>query len=179
MDRRKLSLEELGRIDVEAFKKQQKNEIILVADNIRSALNIGSLFRTADAFNLEELVCVGISATPPHKEINKTAIGATHSVEWSYTEDVLSYLHSKKEEGYKVLSVEQTTESKLLTDVDSSIGEKLVVVMGNEVSGVQQSVIDVSDEVIEIAQYGTKHSLNVTVCAGIVLWHLTSMKYIR
>ena len=176
MDRRKLSLEELGRLDVDAFKKQKKNEIILVADNIRSALNIGSLFRTADAFNLQELICVGISATPPHKEINKTAIGATLSVEWSHMEDILPYLNSKKKEGYKVVSNEQTTESKLLKEVDNTIGKKLIVIMGNEVSGVQQDIIDVSDEVVEIAQYGTKHSLNVTVCAGIVLWHLTSMR---
>ena len=171
MERIKLTMEQLGRISVEEFKKEAKTPIVLVLDNIRSMSNIGSMFRTADAFRLERIFLCGITAVPPHREINKTALGATQSVDWQYKESTVDCVKSLKENGYQVFSLEQTENSVMLQDFKFS-GNKTAIVLGNEVDGVQHEVIDVCDEVIEIPQFGTKHSFNVSVSCGIVLWEM-------
>ena len=168
---RKLKNSELERISVENFKSSKKTPIIVVLDNVRSDLNVGSAFRTSDAFRIEKVYLCGITATPPNKEIRKSALGSTNSVDWEYiekTEDIILYL---KKNNYLICSVEQVENSTLLHQFSQS-EKPIVVVFGNEVSGVQQSVIDLSDHCIEIPQIGTKHSLNVSVSIGIVLWDL-------
>ncbi len=167
---RKLKLEELGRISVEEFKETDKIPVVVVLDNIRSMYNIGSVFRTSDAFLIEKIYLCGITATPPHKEIRKTALGATESVDWEYVKEISELIGDLKNEGFKILSIEQTEGSKNLSEFELNSNEKYAVVFGNEVEGVQQEVINQSDFCIEIPQDGTKHSLNVSVCAGIVLW---------
>ncbi len=169
---RKLKLEELGRISVEEFKETDKIPVVVVLDNIRSMYNIGSVFRTADAFLIEKIYLCGITATPPNKEIRKTALGATESVEWAYVKEISALMENLKSEGFKILSIEQTEGSKQLSDLELNPDEKYAVIFGNEVEGVQQEVINQSDFCIEIPQGGTKHSLNVSVCAGIVLWEM-------
>ncbi len=171
---RKLANEELGRIDLESFKKATKTPIIVVLDNIRSLNNIGSVFRTADAMAIEGIYLCGITAQPPHREINKTALGATESVDWKYFEKTDSAVDLLKEEGYTVLSIEQTEGSIMLNNFEVKLGDKLALVFGHEVYGVEQDIIDKSDAVIEIPQKGTKHSLNISVSAGVVLWDLSS-----
>ena len=167
----KLSMEELHRISVNEFKQANKTPISIVLDNIRSMNNIGSVFRSSDAFRIEKIYLCGITAKPPHREINKTALGATDSVDWEYFENTLDCIKHLKERNYKIYSIEQTSDSIMLQDF--KIEEKpLAIVFGNEVEGVQQEVIDISDSVIEIPQFGTKHSLNVSVSCGIVIWHL-------
>lgn len=174
MDARKLSLEELGRIEVDEYKKLKKTPIIVVLDNIRSALNVGSIFRTSDCVAIEKILLCGITARPPHKEIFKTAIGATESVEWEYFEDIKDALNSLK--NTTIISVEQTTESILLNNLHSHpMKDSVALVLGNEVHGVSEESISVSDYCLEIPQYGTKHSFNVSVCAGIVLWEFTKL----
>lgn len=173
MDNRKLKLEELGRASLEEFKAVPKVPILVVLDNLRSGLNTGSIFRTADAFALEGLILTGITPRPPHKEIHKSAIGATLSVSWSYDESAFNTVQRLKSEGWKILIVEQTKESVTLQSVHAKEGEKYAVVMGNEVDGVDSELLELADMSIEIPQFGTKHSLNVSVCAGIVLWHLS------
>lgn len=168
---RKLKLEELGRISLEEYQQKPKIPIIAVLDNIRSALNVGSIFRTADAFAIEKIVICGISATPPNREITKTAIGATESVDWEYTESIHDAISKLKSEGYTIIGIEQTDQSMMLHEF-KPLQSKLVVVFGNEVDGVSDEIIDDLDFCIEIPQHGTKHSLNVSVCAGIVLWEL-------
>ncbi len=168
---RKLTLNELNRVDVATYRMQEKTDIIIVLDNIRSGLNVGSFFRTCDAFGLEKIILCGISPTPPHKEITKTAIGATQSVEWEYFEDISKPLKSLKQAGYHIVSVEQTTDSILLNDYKVS-NKKLALIFGNEVMGVSDEALELSDDAIEIPQYGTKHSLNVSVCGGVVLWDI-------
>jgi 23S rRNA (guanosine2251-2'-O)-methyltransferase len=167
---KKLKLDELGRIDTEEFKEKDKFPIVLVLDNIRSALNVGSAFRTADGFALEKIILCGISATPPHREILKTALGATESVEWAHYEDVAVALSDLKKENYELLAIEQTDNSVFLNDFSIEKNKKYALVFGNEVEGVSDEALSLCDAVVEIPQYGTKHSFNVSVCLGIVSW---------
>lgn len=169
---RKLKLDELQRDSVAVFKSKPKHKVIVILDNIRSLNNVGSFFRTSDAFNVEKLFLCGITAQPPHKDIRKTALGATESVEWEYFEETTDAIEKVKAKGYKVYAIEQAVETIALQDLlveDSGI----CVVFGNEVEGVQDSVIAICDGVLEIPQFGTKHSLNVSVCGGAVLWEVT------
>lgn len=167
---RKLSLKELNRPGLEEFKALEKAPITLVLDNIRSALNVGSAFRTADAFALEKIVLCGITARPPHREILKTAIGATESVEWAYEKDVARAIRRLKEQGCRVLAIEQADERTLLQDIRPEGGQKYALVFGNEVSGVSEEAMALVDGCVEVPQFGTKHSLNIAVCLGIVVW---------
>ena len=169
---RKLKNNELGRITVDAFKAVEKTPIIVVLDNIRSLNNIGSVFRTSDAFLIEKIYLCGICATPPNKEIHKTALGATESVTWEYVEDTLTLVEALKRENIKVLAIEQAENSTKLNTFFPKKSEKYAIVMGNEVKGVQQEVVNASDLCIEIPQLGTKHSLNISVTTGVVLWDL-------
>jgi len=169
---RKLKNIELNRISVEEFKETKKTPIIVILDNIRSLNNIGSVFRTSDAFLIEKIYLCGITATPPNKDIHKTALGATESVEWEYAESTLSVIQSLKYSKVKVLAIEQAENSTKLDTFFPEKNEKYAIVMGNEVKGVQQEVINASDLVLEIPQLGTKHSLNISVTCGVVLWDL-------
>jgi 23S rRNA (guanosine2251-2'-O)-methyltransferase len=169
---RKLNLKELNRIDVTSFKAQEKTPVILVLDNIRSALNVGSAFRTADAFALEKIYLCGITATPPHREILKTAIGATESIEWEHEKETATVVTHLKNQGYKVWAVEQTDERTWLQDFNWRSEQKLALVFGNEVSGVSDEVMPLVDGALEVPQFGTKHSLNISVCVGVVCWEL-------
>lgn len=170
MDHAKLKLDELNRLSVEEFKNTTKADIVFVLDNIRSAQNIGSIFRTSDAFNISGIYIAGISATPPNKEILKTALGSTESVDWKYYPETLQCINDLKANGYTIISVEQTANSTKLHEFAPQKEGKYALVMGNEVDGVDQQIINESDIVLEIPQFGTKHSLNVAVSAGIVLW---------
>ena len=168
---RKLKNSELERISVENFKSFEKTPIVVVLDNVRSALNVGSSFRTSDAFRVEKIYLCGITATPPNKEIRKSALGATESVEWEKVEDTESVIKKLKSDGYHICAIEQTEKSTMLNDF--ILPEKpIAVVFGHEVNGVQQSVIDLCNQCIEIPQIGTKHSLNISVSVGIVIWDL-------
>ncbi|MCG1035060.1 RNA methyltransferase [Polaribacter sargassicola] len=169
---RKLKNNELGRITVDEFKTVQKTPLIVVLDNIRSLNNIGSVFRTSDAFLIEKIYLCGICATPPNKDIHKTALGATESVDWEYVEDTLSLVEELKAQNIKVLAIEQAVNSTKLDTFYPKKDEKYAIVMGNEVKGVQQEVVNASDLCIEIPQLGTKHSLNISVTTGVVLWDL-------
>ena len=171
---RKLKNNELGRISVDAFKAVEKTPIIVVLDNIRSLNNIGSVFRTSDAFLIEKIYLCGICATPPNKDIHKTALGATESVAWEYVEDTVALIKRLKEEKIKILAVEQTKNSTKLDTFYPKKTEKYAIVLGNEVKGVQQEVVNVADICIEIPQLGTKHSLNISVSCGIVIWDIFS-----
>lgn len=171
MDRRKLKLQELNRLSVSEFKAANKLPLCVVLDNIRSFNNVGSVFRTSDCFAIAKIYLCGITAQPPHREIHKTAIGATESVDWEYQEDTLRVVQQLQSDGWKVYAIEQTLNSIKL-DEFRPVG-KVAIVMGNEVEGVQQVVIDQCDGVIEIPQDGTKHSLNISVCTGVVLWDLS------
>lgn len=174
MKDRKLLNIELGRVTAEEYRKLPDSGIEIILDNIRSAHNVGSVFRSADSFKADKVWLCGICATPPSAEIHKSALGAEFSVEWGYEKDTLSLVKRLKEEGYTVLSVEQTVNSVMLDKFKPETGQKYALVFGNEVDGVQQEVVDASDGVLEIPQYGTKHSLNISVSAGIVLWHIAS-----
>lgn len=167
---RKLSMEELNRLTSDQYKEASKLRVTVVLDNVRSLNNIGSIFRTADALLMEKIVLTGISATPPHNEIHKTALGAEDSVEWKYYEDTNEAIEDLKKDGYSICSIEQVTNSVSLIDLEVDRDKKYAIVLGNEVKGVQQSVIDRSDMCIEIPQFGTKHSFNVSITAGIVMW---------
>ena len=169
---RKLKNSELERKSVDEFKSSQKSPLIVVLDNIRSLNNIGSVFRSSDAFLIEKVYMCGITATPPHKDIQKTALGATETVAWEHVEDTLTVVEKLKKEKVKVLSIEQAENAVFLNDFYPEVNTKYAVIFGNEVKGVQQSVVDASDAVIEIPQYGTKHSLNISVSTGVVLWDL-------
>lgn len=169
---RKLKNTELKRLTIEGFKAAEKTGLIVVLDNIRSLNNIGSVFRTSDAFLIEKIYLCGITATPPNNEIHKTALGATDSVDWEYAENTIDILEKLKSENTKVLAIEQTENSTNLNDFFPEKGEKYAVIFGNEVKGVQQKVVNESDLCIEIPQLGTKHSLNISVSAGIVLWDI-------
>jgi 23S rRNA (guanosine2251-2'-O)-methyltransferase len=170
---RKLKLWELDRVDEQTFKTQEKFPLIVVLDGIRSLSNIGAFFRTADAFNVQKIYLCGITAQPPHREIHKTALGATETVEWEYRESTAELVHELKSQGITVCSIEQASETTLLQNISNLAQNTFALVFGNEVDGVDQTVIDHSDAIIEIPQFGTKHSLNVSVCAGIVLWEFT------
>ncbi|TDQ28733.1 RNA methyltransferase [Tenacibaculum caenipelagi] len=169
---RKLKNSELGRKTVEEFKQTNKTPIIVVLDNIRSLNNIGSVFRTSDAFLIEKIYLCGITATPPNKEIHKTALGATESVDWEYIENTIDLVKKLQTENVKVLSIEQAENSTMLDTFTPETNQKYAVVFGNEVKGVQQEVVSSSDMCIEIPQVGTKHSLNISVSCGVVLWDL-------
>jgi len=167
---KKLRITELNRLTPEEFKTTAKTPLIVVLDNVRSMHNAGSVFRTADAFVVEAVYLCGITNVPPHPEIHKTALGAEDTVSWKYFEDTHESIIQLKKEGYKVLAIEQVESSTMLTDFTVSDGQKYAVVLGNEVKGVQQSVVDMCDGCIEIPQFGTKHSLNVSVTGGIIIW---------
>ena len=169
---RKLENSELDRLNVDEFKQVEKTPICIVLDNVRSLNNIGSVFRTADAFLIEKIYLCGITATPPHKEIHKTALGATDSVAWEYRESTLELLKELRAEGYTSLSVEQAENAVMLNDFKVEENKKYALIFGNEVKGVSQEVVSGSDLVLEIPQYGTKHSLNISVSVGIVVWDL-------
>lgn len=169
---RKLKNSELNRLSVQEFKNVKKQPIVVVLDNIRSLNNIGSVFRTSDAFLLEKIVLCGITAQPPHRDIHKTALGATESVDWEHHEDTKAAVQLLQNSGYSCFAIEQADNSTKLNEFKVSNYPKIAVVFGNEVKGVQQEVIDICDGCIEIPQLGTKHSLNISVSAGIVLWEL-------
>lgn len=168
---RKLKLEELGRLNPQEFKELAKVPIVVVLDNIRSGMNVGSVFRTSDAFKIEKVILTGITARPPHKEILKTAIGATQTVEWAYHEHVKDAVKQLRSDDYLIIGIEQTNESIELQEVKVDTSMKYAIVLGNEVEGISDTVLPLIDTAIEIPQYGTKHSLNVSVCGGIVIWH--------
>ena len=167
---RKLKNSELGRLKVQEFKKTPKTPLIIILDDIRSLNNIGSIFRTADAFIVEKIILCGITACPPNKDIQKTALGSTESVEWEYHNDIHLVIENLKKEGVYIWSIEQTENSCMLNSIKISHNLKHAIILGNEVKGVSQNAINLSDNVIEIPQYGTKHSLNVSSCSAIVLW---------
>lgn len=169
---KKLQNEALNRISVDEYKNSSKTPIVIVLDNIRSLNNIGSVFRTADVFLIEAIYLCGITAKPPHRDIQKTALGATESVDWLYFKQTTQAIEKLKAEGFKIASIEQAENSTMLDDYSPNKNEKLAVVFGNEVKGVEQTIIDQSDLVIEIPQYGTKHSLNISVSCGVVVWDL-------
>ena len=174
---RKLKVTELNRISVEEFKEADKLPLIVVLDNVRSQYNVGSVFRTSDAFRVECIYLCGISATPPHQEIHKTALGAEDTVNWEYFKDTKEAILKLKSEGYYIYSIEQVEGSVMLENLQLDPSKKYAVVLGNEVKGVQQEVVDLSDGCIEIPQYGTKHSLNVSTAAGIIIWYF--FKWLR
>lgn len=169
---RKLLNEELDRLSVEEYKESKKIPVVAVLDNIRSQNNIGSVFRTADAFRLEGLILCGITARPPHREIHKTALGATDSVRWEYYEKTIEAILMLKEKGYQIMSVEQVKGAVNLDELRLFSDQKYAFVFGHEIRGVEQKVVDLSDQCIEIPQFGTKHSLNISVAAGIVIWEI-------
>lgn len=170
---RKLALNELGRVSLVEYKQQEKFPLLVALDNIRSMYNVGSVFRTADAFAVEKIILGGISARPPHREIHKTALGAEESVDWLGVDHLPQYLSALRQEGYTIWGIEQTDASYALSDVFPPKESKIVLVFGNEVSGIDPEIIPLLDMAIEIPQFGTKHSLNVSVAAGIVLYDLT------
>ena len=170
---RKLIVEEMGRMTAEEFRAAEKMPLVVVLDNVRSLYNVGSVFRTADAYRVERIVLCGITATPPNAEIHKTALGAEFSVEWEHCADTAEAVEMLKGEGYHVYAVEQAEGSVMLGDFRTEEEERYAVVLGNEVKGVRQDVVDACEGCIELPQYGTKHSLNVSVTAGIVMWELS------
>ncbi len=167
---RKLKNSELKRIDVDTFKSTDKTPLTIVLDNVRSLNNIGSVFRTSDAFLVEEILLCGICATPPHREIHKTALGAEDSVKWQYFEDTLDALSYLKSKEVITLAIEQADEATMLNAFQPENGKKYAIILGNEVKGVRQDVVDAADGCIEIPQFGTKHSLNVSISGGVVIW---------
>jgi 23S rRNA (guanosine2251-2'-O)-methyltransferase len=170
---KKLKLWELNRISEEEFSAQEKFPIVVILDDIRSLNNIGSFFRTADAFNIEKIYLCGITAVPPHREIQKTALGATQTVNWEYRESLVELVKELKASGTLVAAIEQTEQTVLLHQINKIAFNQIALVFGNEVDGVSQEAIDLCDHVIEVPQFGTKHSLNVSVCAGVVLWEFS------
>jgi tRNA G18 (ribose-2'-O)-methylase SpoU len=171
---RKLKNSELDRLDISEFKQAKKSPILIILDNIRSLNNIGSVFRTSDAFLIEKIYLCGISAQPPHNDIRKTALGSTETVDWEYYENTLEVVNKLKSQGVTICAIEQAENATLLNDFKPQPNSKYAFVFGNEVKGVDQNVIDACDMVIEIPQYGTKHSLNISVSAGVVVWDVFS-----
>lgn len=169
---KKLTIPEMQRLSVEAFKKAKKIPLVVVLDNVRSQHNVGAVFRTADAFRLERIYLCGICCCPPNQEIHKTALGAEETVDWTYHKDTLTAVHELQQQGYTVYAIEQAHGSQTLEEAATHLPEKVAIVLGHEVFGVQQEVVDQVDGCIEIPQYGTKHSLNVSVTAGIVIYTL-------
>ncbi|AUP78833.1 RNA methyltransferase [Flavivirga eckloniae] len=171
---RKLKNSELDRLSIDDFKSVKKTPIIIVLDNIRSLNNIGSVFRTSDAFLIEKIYLCGITATPPHKDIHKTALGSTDTVAWEYVKNTSDLVENLKQDGIKICSIEQTENATMLNDFIPETNTTYALVFGNEVKGVDQNVVTASDMVIEIPQFGTKHSLNISVSAGVVIWDVFS-----
>jgi 23S rRNA (guanosine2251-2'-O)-methyltransferase len=167
---KKLKLDELGRISIDEFRQVEKLKACIVLDNIRSLHNVGSAFRTADAFRIDKIYLTGITGTPPHREIQKTALGATESVAWEYVENTASLISQLKKQGYRIIVVEQTNESISLQDFQPEENTNYCLIFGNEVNGVSEDAVALADIAIEIPQAGTKHSLNISVCLGIVVW---------
>jgi len=167
---KKLKNSELNRISIEEFKNSSKTPIKVLLDNIRSAHNVGSIFRSCDAFLIDEIILCGITAKPPNKEIRKTALGSTDSVKWSYFENIQDAILKLKKEKYQIISIEQADKSTELENFKIKSEKKYAIIFGNEINGVNQKVIDLSDDVVEIPQFGTKHSFNVSVSVGIVIW---------
>lgn len=166
----KLKLDQLNRVSVEEFKAQEKLPVVVVLDNVRSMHNIGSIFRTSDGFSIESIAICGITAQPPHREIEKTALGATQSVDWKYFETTLQAVTALRNQGYEILAIEQAANSTMLNTFSPSKEKKYALILGNEVNGVDEEVMKEIDKCIEIPQFGTKHSFNITIAAGIVLW---------
>lgn len=164
------NITELNRISISEFKETEKIPLVVVLDNVRSLNNIGSVFRTADAFLVTSICLCGITATPPHVEIHKTALGAEDSVDWLYFAETTDAVYKLRDDGYKIFAIEQVTGSIMLNDFIFSTTDRYAVILGNEVRGVSQDVVDLCDSCIELPQYGTKHSLNVSITAGIVMW---------
>lgn len=167
---KKLKLEELGRIDVETFKKSEKTPLVIVLDNIRSMHNVGAIFRTSDAFLIEKIILCGITPKPPHREIHKAALGATESVDWEYQQDIKNTISDLKSEGYEVVGIEQTTGSLRLEEFKIDKNKKYALVLGNEVEGLSDEALSEYHHFVEVPQLGTKHSLNVSVCGGVLIW---------
>lgn len=167
---KKLKLDELNRVDITAFKEQEKLPVVVVLDNVRSMHNVGSVFRTADGFSVEKVVLCGITAQPPHREIEKTALGATLSVDWVHFDDTLTAIDQLRNDGYQIIAIEQAQNSKMLNTYQPDQKLKYALIFGNEVNGVSDEVMQKIDECIEIPQFGTKHSFNIVISAGIVLW---------
>lgn len=174
---RKRTMEELNRKSVEDFRESDKQNIVVVLDNVRSMHNVGSIFRSADAFLIEKIWLCGFTPKPPHRDIQKTALGATETVEWEYQQEIIQCIEKLKAEGYKIIAVEQAEGSMELPSWKSENDQKWAVVFGNEVEGVQDKVLELCDAAVEIPQMGTKHSLNVSVAAGIVLYKLTEKAF--
>jgi len=166
----KLKLDELNRVSVEEFKEQEKLPVIVVLDNVRSMHNIGSIFRTGDGFSIAGVYLCGITAQPPHREIEKTALGATQSLNWQHFEQTTEALASLRADGYEIIAIEQASGSTMLHTFKPAVDKKYALIFGNEVNGVDEAVMKIIDECIEIPQFGTKHSFNITISAGIVLW---------
>lgn len=175
---RKLSNDELGRVEVSEFSTVKKMPVVVVLDNVRSHLNVGSVFRSCDAFPVEALYLCGITGVPPHRDIQKTALGATETVQWKYFENAETAIEKLKANGYKILSVEQAEGSTALQSLADLMKQPIAFVFGNEVDGVQQNIVSKSDYCIEIPQFGSKHSLNISVSAGVVLWEAARNFYI-
>lgn len=171
---RKLSMDDLNRPTIEEFQEQKKLPITIILDSIRSLHNVGSIFRTADGFAVEKIILCGITGQPPHREIEKTALGATSSISWEYVQDIAVVISSLRSKNYKVIAIEQAENSQFLNSYSPSPDEKYALILGNEVHGVSDEAMEMIDECLEIPQYGTKHSLNVVVSAGIVLWDFSS-----
>jgi len=169
---KKLKLEELGRMSIDEFKVAEKLPVTILLDNVRSLHNVGSAFRTADAFRIEKIILTGITGTPPHREIQKSALGATESVPWEYYERPSTIVKQLKEQGYTIVIIEQTSESIALQKFHPARDEKYILIFGNEVNGVSDELISYGDFSLEIPQAGTKHSLNISVCLGIVTWEM-------
>jgi len=167
---KKLKLEELGRIDVETFKRTAKIPLVVVLDNVRSMHNVGAIFRTADAFLVEKIVLCGITPQPPHREIHKAALGATESVDWIFEENINTAIDNLKKENFRIVGIEQTSTSQLISDFEIDPDKKYALILGNEVDGISDEALSNIDTFLEIPQLGTKHSLNVSVCGGIVIW---------
>jgi tRNA G18 (ribose-2'-O)-methylase SpoU len=167
---RKLKNSELNRKNIEEFKQSEKTPLIVILDNIRSLNNIGSVFRTSDAFLVEKIYLCGITATPPNADIHKTALGATDSVDWEYSEKTIDVVEKLRLENVEIVSIEQAEGAVMLDNLEVESNKRYAVIFGNEVKGVDQEIVSVSDKVIEIPQFGTKHSLNISVSVGVVIW---------
>lgn len=176
---RKLKLEELNRIGIEEFKHIKKIPLVVMLDNVRSMLNVGSAFRTSDAFRIEKVILCGITAKPPHREINKTALGSTESVEWEYYKDSSQAATDLKEKGYRLMAIEQAEESTFLQNFQPDEREKYCFIFGNEVYGVSETLMNVVDDCLEIPQFGTKHSLNISVSVGVLIWDFYQKMYLK
>ena len=169
---KKLKLDELGRVSAEDFKKTEKIPVCILLDSVRSLHNVGSAFRSADAFKIEKIYLTGITGKPPHREIEKTALGATDTVTWEYFDNPETIISQLKEDDYSIILVEQTTKSISLQEFNPDVDHKYCMVFGNEVNGISENILPLSDGAIEIPQAGTKHSLNISVCLGIVMWEM-------